>query len=158
MRTALVSILVLTALWTSSAHSHGEDRPGPHGGYVRMPSNYHTEIVLENNHTLKVYLLDINWRNPVVRNSSVQLSHTDNRKKQDGTAPAVAQCETQDSHFLCRFPDRINLRQSGELKLISQRDGQKGVEVSYPLPLRLEKPAGSPETEPGTHQGHGGHH
>ena len=105
MTKAIVPILALATLWTSVVLSHGEDRPGPHGGYVRMPSNYHTEIVLENNHTLKVYLLDINWKNPVVLNSSVELSHKANGKKQNS---ATAQCEAKDSHFLCRFPDRIN--------------------------------------------------
>ena len=140
-------ITVLSLFISSVALAHGEDKYGPHGGFVRMPSNYHTEVVLENKNTLKIYLLDINWKNPSVLNSSVQLLH-----KAKKNTPA--QCEIKQDHYLCSFRSSLNLTKKGLLVLNSQREGQKGIEVSYPLPLKLEKAA----PMPGSSNGHGGHH
>lgn len=151
---AVILLFLTTTGWT-----HGEDKFGPHGGYIRMPSNYHTEVKVENNRTLKVYLLDLHWKNPTIQNSTVEATHKSAANQKSPSAAVTTQCEPKENFFLCQFPSRINLTRSGEIKLATQRDGQKGVEVLYPLPLKLEKPAAAPKTESGTStHGHGGHH
>jgi hypothetical protein len=52
------------------ASAHGEDKAGPNGGFIRMPGAFHTELVPSGKDKLKVYLLDIQWKNPSLKNSS----------------------------------------------------------------------------------------
>lgn len=139
----------------ATAFAHGEDRLGPHKGYVRMPSNYHTEVLTAGSNRLKVYLLDISWRNPSVKDSSVQIMH---RSSTAAAKNTPAQCEIKGSYYLCTFPRGINLRRAGTLVVNSQREGQKGIEVSYALPLRLEKSTPPPAVPPAGADEHGGHH
>ncbi|QDK44667.1 hypothetical protein DOM22_05570 [Bdellovibrio sp. ZAP7] len=133
-------ILTISILIASKAFSHGEDKPGPNGGFIRMPGAYHTEVVADGNQ-LKVYLLDINWKNPSTKNSSVEI-----------VLPAVSKsplkCQSQVTYFSCSLPTNIDLKKKGQLLVNSQREGQKGNQASYELPLKLEK----------IDDGHGGHH
>ena len=54
----------------------------------------------------------------------------------------------QVTYFECVFPEGINLTKKGQIILRTQRDGQKGNEATYDLPLKLIKPD----------DGHGNHH
>lgn len=135
------SILVaLSLLISSQAWAHGEDQFGPHGGYVRMPGAYHTEVVLDGPHKAKVYLLNMEWKNPTVKNSSVEIRHSANK--------TVISCTPASDHFECVFPKETNLKKKGQLIIQSQYEGQKGNEATYDLPLKLFK----------KDDGHGGHH
>lgn len=123
------------------AFAHGEDKFGPHGGYIQMPSNYHTEVVPEGSDKIKIYLLDIKWKNPVLRNSSVNVALVQN----GSTSPL--KCEVRTDFFLCELPKGKNLK-SGTLEIDSMREKQKGALAKYELPLTLMKP----KTD------HSGHH
>lgn len=135
-------ILILSLCASLQALAHGEDRFGPHGGYVRMPGAYHTEVILDGKNKLKVYLLDINWKNPVTKNSSVEAVHSTQPKE-------VVKCQMQVTYFECVFPENTELTKKGQIVLRTQRDGQKGNEATYDLPLKLVK------SDDG---GHGNHH
>ncbi len=138
----LTSLFIVSLLLKSNfAFAHGEDKPGPHGGFIRMPGAFHTEVVPQSKTTLKVFLLDIEWKNPSINNSSLQVILNDKSKTK-------AQCSVKDNYYLCSFPKPIDLTKKGELKVLPQRDGQKGAEVSYILPLKFEV----------VDDGHGGHH
>ncbi|NUN05301.1 MAG: hypothetical protein HUU57_06030 [Bdellovibrio sp.] len=137
-----VIILILSVCASLNALAHGEDRLGPNGGYVRMPGAYHTEIVLDGKNKLKVYLLDIDWKNPTTKNSSVEAVHLPQQKE-------AVKCQMQVTYFECVFPTGINLTKKGQIVLRTQRDGQKGNEATYDLPLKLVK------SDDG---GHGNHH
>lgn len=126
-------ILLISILTASQAFSHGEDKLGPNGGYVRMPGAYHTEVVAEGKDQLKVYLLDINWKNPSTKNSSVEVTLTKKTK-----APIA--CKAKDDFFICALPAGTDLQKKGRLIVSSQREGQKGNQATYDLPLKLEKP------------------
>ena len=123
-------VLIISILLSSSfSFAHGEDKYGPNRGFVRMPGAFHTELVPEGKDKLKVFLLDIQWKNPSVINSELQIKYNDKIN---------AKCEIQDNFYTCTFPKTVNLTKKGELKVTAEREDQKGMEVSYSLPLRLE--------------------
>ncbi len=105
-----------------------------------MPGAFHTEVLPLGANKLKVYLLDINWENPSVLNSSLRVSL---RSKET----SLAKCEVQENYYLCEFPMEVNLTKRGELSVEAQRENQKGNMVSYELPLKLQV----------IDDGHGGH-
>lgn len=125
----LLSILLVT-LPLTFAYAHGEDKPGPHGGFIRMPGAFHTEVIQVGADKAKIYLLDINWREPSVKNAKLEV-----RVGAKGLATCAAQ---EGSYFLCSFPKGTNLSKKGELKIKAQREGQMGNEISYELPLKLQ--------------------
>ena len=130
--------VIFTLLFSSAfAAAHGEDRPGPNGGYIRMPGAYHTEVVVTEPHRLKVYLLDINWKNPTVKESGVKVSIA-------SAKPASTDCIAAKDHFVCELPKNVNLQSTGTLNLISTRAKQKGAGATYALPLSFGAAAAEP--------------
>lgn len=127
MKTLTVLIFSLLAALSINVYAHGEDRSGPHGGYIRMPGAFHTEVVKEKN-GYRVYLLDINWQNPSVLNSEVSANVQVGKKKTD------LNCTKESNSFLCTS----SLLQKGKLNIMAKREGQVGGISSYKLPLKLE--------------------
>lgn len=111
------------------AFSHGEDKLGPHQGFIKMPGAFHTEVVLEGPRSLKVFLLDMNWKNPSVKDSEVQILE-----------PVGATCKIEDDYFRCALPEGFDGTKKGKLKLATTREKQKGNSAIYDLPLALKKP------------------
>ena len=132
---------------TSQSNAHGEDKYGPHKGFVRMPGAFHTELVLNGKNKLKVYLLDIEWKNPTVKKSNLDVTYNDQTK---------GKCKPQKDYFSCEFPKAIDLTKKGELKIVAMRNDQKGADAMYSLPLKLEVPLQAPAMD--DQSGHGGHH
>lgn len=124
-----LTFLVLTIL-SLDALAHGEDKPGPHGGYIRMPGTFHTEVVKEKA-GYRIYLLDINWKNPSVLASDVKASiHIGENKTE-------LNCTKESDSYLCKS----SLPQKGILNIIAKREGQVGgIPSSYKLPLKFETP------------------
>lgn len=120
--------LAISLAWATSL-AHGEDKPGPHGGHIRMPGAFHTELLVQNSHEVKIYLLDIDWKNPTTKNSSVEAIFA-------GTKPAKARCKAEKEFFLCRFDDRIDLKKVGELTINAIRAKQTGGPAVYQTPLK----------------------
>lgn len=118
--------------------AHGEGKPGPHGGHVRMPGSFHTELVLDQK-SAKIYLLDLAFKDPSLKDSSVKMSlEAKNNSKE-------APCAPKETYFDCELPNDIN--EFSSIKVIAIRNGVKGKEVLYPLPLSF---TGS-EPIPGNH-------
>lgn len=135
-RALIFSTLIALSL---NVFGHGEDKPGPHGGYIRMPGAFHTEVVKEKE-GYRVYLLDINWKNPSVLDSSVTASIQSGKKKTD-----LSCTEESDSYFC-----KSKLPEKGALNIIAKREGQTGAVSSYKLPLKFE----IPQNEMPEHKGH----
>ena len=132
MRAVVIVLAISVYLFGSVSHvlAHGEDKPGPHGGVIRMPGAFHTEIVTIGDHAIELYLLDINWKDPTVKDSTLTVTHLFNEKQNE------LKCTVNEKHFLCRsesFP--LNL---GSLSVKARRLGVEGVEVKYPLPLKID--------------------
>jgi hypothetical protein len=146
-------VMIFTLLFFGSiARAHGEDQPGPNGGYIRMPGAYHTEVVMTEPHRLKVYLLDIHWKNPVVKDSSVKITVA-------GRTAAATDCKASDDHFVCELPKKVNLNEKGTLSLNSTRSKQTGVAATYNLPLSIKPENGKakPYVEPAKDEHHNHH-
>lgn len=129
----------VVGLLPTLAYAHGEDKLGPNGGFIRMPGPFHTELVLVEKNKLNVYLLNMEWKNPSVKKSSLLIKYNDKIE---------AQCKIQRNFYSCTFPNSVDLTRKGELKVTAEREQQNGMEVSYPLPFKLE----------GVKDEHSGHH
>ena len=141
MKTLLSSILLIISLKT---FGHGEDKFGPNGGYLKMPGNFHTEVVPEKDGKLKVFLLDISFKSPVVKNSKIAVTVSNNKKKE-------INCTAKRDHFLCET-SKADLSK-GTLNIVAERNAVKGADAIYDLPLALAKPATEMKEE-----NHGNHH
>lgn len=121
------------SLWSFSsvAWAHGEDKPGPHGGFIRMPGGFHTELKLSDKN-LEVYLLDINWKDPVVEQSSVNVEYSTAGKTSSLT------CSPGEKFFSCTYPKEFR-KDQGKLMVLAERKGMKGAKAEYELPLKLIK-------------------
>lgn len=102
-----------------------------------MPGAYHTEVLVEGKTDVRVYLLDMNFQNPITKDSSVKIRH-------EGHHATTANCEPRRDSFTCVFPAGTDLR-SGKLVLNSTRARAVGNEAVYELPLKLKK-SDTPQT------------
>lgn len=131
MRSIQTLTATLITFLTISALGHGEDKLGPHFGFIRMPGAYHTELYPESEKEAKVWLLDINWKNPTVKSSTVKIVIP-------GNGPSEIECKAKEStYFSCPLPKGFNFKSPGQLIVRSTREGQKGVDAVYDLPLKL---------------------
>ena len=128
-----IILLTLSVVFISSmALAHGEDKPGPHQGHIRMPGAFHTELVSAGLDEIKIYLLDISFKNPVTKQSKVNL-----RLKQ-GISETEAECTVSQDFFSCKFPKEYKLDR-GTLEVKASRLGSSGTTVRYELPLKFTK-------------------
>jgi hypothetical protein len=99
MKQAILILATTLSLMAQQAFAHGEDKPGPHEGFVRMPGAFHTELVQNGPNSLNVFLLDIQWKNPSVSNSSLVITHKTKRSLQ-------AKCTIKEDHYACEFKQK----------------------------------------------------
>ncbi len=123
-------ILSLILLASLKLFAHGENKPGPHGGFIKMPGAFHTEIVPNTDSSFKLYLLDINWKNPSVKDSSLNVLHKPSNSK--------AICKIEKNYYYCKLDKTIKLKNNGSLTVEAKREGQNGIAMEYMLPLKLE--------------------
>lgn len=140
MRTLIFTLMMILILGKNVVYAHGEDKPGPNGGFIRMPGAFHTEVVPLGPNKLKVFLLDMTWQNPSTINSSLTVTLKSKNS-------AEAKCAIKENHYVCGFSKGVDLNQKGELVVNAKRESQKGNQVSYVLPLKLQI----------IDDGHGGH-
>lgn len=119
----LVTLFFLSPFLITNSFAHGMDKPGPNGGNITMPGPFHVELVLKNKQTI-VYLLDIAFKNPLIENSSVEISVND--------GPTKA-CSVEKDYFLC--PD-FSYKNGDKIMLQTTRKGIKGLKANYQLPLK----------------------
>jgi hypothetical protein len=138
-RYLIVLLFFMISFTFTYAFSHGEDKPGPHGGFIKMPGAFHTEIVVAAKNSVKIYLLDINWKNPSVAKSKLETRWNDGE---------LAKCSIEKKkYYLCAFASPADLTQPGKMTVKAERAGQSGALVTYDFPLKLG--AGASE-----HSGH----
>jgi hypothetical protein len=113
-------------------YAHGEDKPGPHGGYIRMPGTFHTEVVPNGKKSIKIYLVDLNFKNPATLSSKIKGWIKQNDKSSDIV------CEAKRDFFKCELPVGFSL-ENGLLEVTANRMGASGVPVQYKLPLSFSK-------------------
>lgn len=119
-------ILGITAVLPLCLFAHGEDKPGPHGGHIRMPGGFHVELI-QTGRDLKIYLLDINFKNAVTEDSAARLTF--------GSATSST-CHPEKDYFVCGLPKTF--KDSGKVTVEAQRKGMEGV-AEYELPLSFQR-------------------
>lgn len=139
---SLLTIILLTA--SLKTFAHGEDKLGPNGGYLKMPGGFHTEVVPQKDGNLKVYLLDIEFKNPTVKNSKITATISNATTKN-------LDCKTKRDHFVCKTT-KAEL-DKGTLTVVAERSTVKGAEAIYSLPLSLTKTNNDKKMDD-----HGSHH
>lgn len=131
MITRYAPLLTLTAMLGAPgiAGAHGTEEPGPHGGEIRMPGAFHVEAV-DKGEALRLYLLDMQFEQPRVSDSSVQVV------LRQGGSTSELDCTTADGAkaFTCALPEGANL-QHGTLEVDATRLGKPASTASYELPL-----------------------
>lgn len=129
--------IVFSSLFISEAISHGMDKPGPNGGFIQMPGPFHTEVVPDKDGSIHVYLLDIDFKNPMVDASSV------NAEIRAGKKVSKLNCAVMGAtHFHC-LGDKTTLK-TGKLYVTAKRTEYSG-EAVYDLPLKLPDAAAPTE-------------
>lgn len=131
---SIMKYFILSIILASSftAFGHGENVPGPHGGSIQMPGPFHTELLITSD-IVKVYLLDMAFKNPITENSNASLTVKSKTK-----SIAVA-CNAKKTFFECPLP--IKASEVTEVKLNAVRKGLKSKEASYSIPLLFNRPA-----------------
>lgn len=143
-----IYIYLLTTLFVSvQSFGHGENKPGPNGGFIRMPGVFHTEVVPDKkDDSFHLFLLDLEFKNPTVKNSSVEALLEQKKNKKVKFA-----CEVMGgNHYHCK-PDKGYSKDSGKLTLKVKRDGAEG-NAEYELPLKWAQ--GTPSKKEIDHSHH----
>lgn len=149
-------VFLIFFLISTQIFAHGEDKIGPNGGYIRMPANFHTEVVKVNTKKIQVYLLDLQFKNPMVSNSDVTGSHY------VGHSEYKLNCRVKKKkYFECISKTELI---EGHLKITSRRNEATTYDAFYPLPLRLAEksktdgaqavPASGDKSKPSGHHHH----
>ncbi len=114
------------------AGAHGTEEPGPHGGEIRMPGAFHVEVV-DKGEALRLYLLNMQFEQPRVADSSVQVV-----LKQEGSTIRLDCTSAEDAKaFTCPLPDGSSLKH-GTLKVDATRQGKPASTARYELPLKWQ--------------------
>ncbi|HPI39420.1 MAG TPA: hypothetical protein PLJ21_01365 [Pseudobdellovibrionaceae bacterium] len=130
-----VFTLIASLLLSSLVFAHGEEKPGPHGGFIRMPGAFHTELVPDSDVEFKMYLLDVNWQNPSVKDSAVDI------KIMNESTSAAVSCKQGVDFFQCQLVKGFTL-EKGKLSVKASREKAIGGKVFYNLPLSFDSDGG----------------
>lgn len=120
--------MLISSLIGLTALAHGEDKPGPHGGHIRMPANFHTEVVPDKDGSFHIYLLDMQFKVPLVEKSSIKAFVLKGKKK------STLKCKVMVDHFHCVGATPSS---SGTLVIKAIRNGtQASMDAKYKLPIK----------------------
>ena len=95
-----------------------------------MPGAFHTELIVESQ-SAKIFLLDVNFKNPTTLNSHVYFHLMSKGKSSEVT------CLSKQSYFECSI--RGSNSQYSGFRVKAIRNGVIGKDVHYLLPLSFAK-------------------
>ena len=124
----MIWVLLLGA--TGSAFGHGEGQAGMHGGVIRMPGAFHTELKQTSQRSFDLYLLDMQWRNPSVAQSTVSAILNVGSPEEK-----VLECSVRKTFFACTLPGKADFKAGDAVTIRASREGANGIPVSYPFPF-----------------------
>ncbi|MEQ1722148.1 MAG: hypothetical protein ABL930_03170 [Pseudobdellovibrio sp.] len=134
------------------AFAHGEDKPGPNGGHIKMPANFHTEVIADKDGSFHIYLLDMQFKNPTVKNSEIKAYVINGKKKTSLKCSVMGE-----NHFNCK--GRKPVKSANSLVIKAKREGTwASMDAKYSLPLKeFEKLVISPSAVPTPVEDHSKH-
>ena len=122
------SILVgLSLIFLISNPSRAGAKIGPHGGYLAMAGLYYSELIPDSDGSFHIYLLDVDLKNPMVKDSEVQAWFISEKSSIELKGAASGA-----DHFDC-VPQSQVLR-SKTLLVKTKRGQAEGHETIYKLP------------------------
>ncbi len=131
----MISLIGLVLLPLFAA-AHGDDKPGPNQGYLQMPGAFHTELVLSKDQSVHIYLLDMEFKNPTAKDSSVEVTH------KDGGKSIPFKCTVMETnHFHCIPSEKYSMKK-GNFIVKAIREKAVGNIATYKLPLKLSSGTG----------------
>ena len=134
LRNLFILAVAYLAIPAGLALAHGENKPGPHGGHMRMPGAFHTELVRESDNSFFVYLVDIQFKNADTKSSSLSMVAKTNE------AEIELSCKAQSERFLCKLPDTKSPgAKIGKLIVKAKYLGFPEGAAIYNLPLQFEQ-------------------
>lgn len=147
-----LSLMLLLAPTVS--RSHGEDKPGPNGGEIRMPGAFHTEV-RGKSREFEIFLLDIGFKNPTIENSSVEVRV---KPAKPGSKETALTCRASKAarppRFVCLSSSYLPV--AGDVLLVKAKRGNlAGNEAEYKLPLLVAK-SGVEDSHGSAHDSHHG--
>ena len=136
------AISVFVLFLSVIATAHGEDKPGPNGGEIRMPGAFHTELKVSGRE-IWVYLLDMKFEKARTDKSSVEVEAM---LPTDGATHVKLDCKpakaSEPPRFVCTHAN-YEPSKGQTLKVRAKRGSQSGQEVSYLLPILAKKKTGN---------------
>lgn len=137
----IIALLIATP---TLAWSHGEDKPGPHGGHIKMPGAFHTELILGEDQSAHIYLLDMNFKNATTKDSKLKVIARANKTE------VPFNCSVMKDHFHC-VPTK-KYEKTSEIAIQAVREKAIGNEAVYKLPLATYQTMESKKSE--SHHSH----
>ena len=127
MKKTIIILNIIIALTAKTAMAHGEDKPGPNGGHIKMPANFHTELLVLPSNQLKIFLLDIQFKNATTEKSSVKVFYKIKNRKTN------LKCLSEDNYYICKgLPAEFK----GSVFVNARRlEVQANLTAEYKLPL-----------------------
>ncbi|MNT23525.1 hypothetical protein D3C72_1589460 [compost metagenome] len=93
-----------------------------------MPGAFHTEMIFDkDNQDVMVFLLDMDFKNPTLNESSVTAFY------QKGKTKVAYSCMPMHNHFHCTAEKKYKTTKGGEIHITATREKAKGNEVIYKL-------------------------
>jgi hypothetical protein len=126
MKCICIQFLGVIVLMPMIVFAHGGDKPGPHGGAIQMPGAFHTEVVDKKNGSLEIFLLDLNFKNPSIKDSGLKVFSVANGSKTE------LKCTVGVEKYICLG----KLPESGKLHVTAKREQMQGNEAVYDLPIK----------------------
>jgi hypothetical protein len=111
--------------------SSPSDEIGPHGGFLRKPGSFYTEVILGAKE-LKVFLLDRDQKNASTKDSEIKVRYLSK------TIEHELECRITGQVFRCRLPDSFS-SQEGSFFIEAKRENSLRGSAEYQLPLRRPK-------------------
>lgn len=118
--------LIITLILTYSGILWAHGDMGPHGGKIEMPGPFHVELVGKLP-IITVYLLDMNFENPTIKDSKVEVLLKMNKHQ------IPLKCSPKKEGFECVLRQKIAISK-GELVIKATREKAVGNESIFPIP------------------------
>jgi hypothetical protein len=110
-------------------YGHGMNHAGPHGGEIRMPGIFHTEVLWDEAKEVRAYLLDGEIQHAVTERSKVSAFIKREAQKLE------MKCEAKKDYFGCRPASGVELKPGDKVVIEANRQGQSGVAI-YTFPFK----------------------
>lgn len=140
-----IFIFLTLMINTSIVFGHGGNKPGPNGGHIQMPGAFHTELVIEKQ-MARVYLLDINFKNPTTESSNILFTAFTKSKAEK------VSCVDKKTYYECPLSEKASNYSNISIK--ATRKKANGKEALYDLPLTFPKAVPPQPVTDETHHNH----